>query len=60
MVHRLNEEFVKAAQSPEIVKLMEEQFAAITTSSPEEFSKLIASDIDRLGGVVRSAGIKVQ
>jgi tripartite-type tricarboxylate transporter receptor subunit TctC len=35
VVARLNEEFVKAAQSPEIVKLMDEQFAAITTSSPE-------------------------
>jgi tripartite-type tricarboxylate transporter receptor subunit TctC len=56
----LNEEFVKAAQSPEIVKLMEEQFAAITTSSPEEFHKLIAADVDHLGKVVREAGIKIQ
>jgi len=59
-VARLNEEFVKAARSPEIVKLMDEQFAAITTSSPEEFHKLIASDVDRLGKVVRKAGIKIQ
>jgi tripartite-type tricarboxylate transporter receptor subunit TctC len=60
VVRRINEEFVKAAQSPDLVKLMDEQFAAITTSSPEAFSKLIASDIDRLGKVVREAGIKVQ
>jgi tripartite-type tricarboxylate transporter receptor subunit TctC len=60
VVARLNEEFVKAARSPEIVKLMDEQFAAITTSSPEEFHKLIASDVDRLGKVVRKAGIKIQ
>jgi tripartite-type tricarboxylate transporter receptor subunit TctC len=60
VVKRLNEEFVKAAQSPEIVKLMDEQFAAITTMSPEEFGRLIASDIDHLGKVVRAAGIKIQ
>jgi tripartite-type tricarboxylate transporter receptor subunit TctC len=60
VVHRLNEEFVRAAQSPDLVKLMDEQFAAITTSPPEAFSKLIAADIDRLGKVVREAGIKIQ
>jgi len=60
VVRRVNEEFVRAAQSPDIVRLMDEQFAAITTSSPEEFGKLIASDIDRLGKVVREAGIKIQ
>lgn len=60
VVKRLNEEFVKAAQSPDIVKLMADQFAAITTMSPEEFRKLIASDIDHLGKVVREAGIKIQ
>jgi hypothetical protein len=27
---------------------------------PEEFARLIAKDIDRLGGAVRAAGIKAQ
>lgn len=60
IVRALNEAFVKAAQSPDIVHKMEEQVAAITTSSPEEFAKLIASDIERLGKVIRDAGIKAQ
>jgi len=32
----------------------------MTTSTPEEFGRLIASDVDRLGKVVRDAGIKAQ
>jgi tripartite-type tricarboxylate transporter receptor subunit TctC len=28
--------------------------------SPDEFARLIASDIDRLGKVIRDAGIKMQ
>jgi tripartite-type tricarboxylate transporter receptor subunit TctC len=60
IVRTLNEVFVKAAQSPDIVSKMEVQVAAIVTSSPEEFAKLIKSDIDRLGKVIRDAGIKMQ
>jgi tripartite-type tricarboxylate transporter receptor subunit TctC len=60
IVRRLNEEFVKAAHAPEIVSMVTAQAADILTSSPEEFAKLIASDIDRLGKVVRDAGIKPQ
>ena len=60
IVRTLNEVFVKAAQSPDIVSKMEAQVAAIVTSSPEEFAKLIKSDIDRLGKVIRDAGIKMQ
>jgi tripartite-type tricarboxylate transporter receptor subunit TctC len=36
------------------------QAVEMTTSTPEEFAKLIASDIDRLGKVIREAGIKAQ
>ena len=34
------------------------QAVDITTSTPDEFAKLIASDVDRLGKVIRDAGIK--
>jgi tripartite-type tricarboxylate transporter receptor subunit TctC len=60
IVHELNAEFVKAAQSPDVVKMVSAQAADILTSTPEEFAKLIAKDIDRLGGAVRAAGIKAQ
>ena len=36
------------------------QAADIVTNTPEEFAKVIAADVDRLGKVVRDAGIKGQ
>ncbi len=60
VVRKLNEEFVKAAQAPDVVQKVAAQAVEITTSTPEEFAKLIAADVDRLGKVIRDAGIKAQ
>jgi tripartite-type tricarboxylate transporter receptor subunit TctC len=60
VIRRLNEEFVKAAQSPDIVEKMTAQVTEMFTATPQDFAKLIASDIARLGKVVRDAGIKMQ
>ena len=60
IVNKLNAEFVKAAQSADIVQKMAAQVTDIYTLSPDEFARLIASDIDRLGKVIRDAGIKMQ
>ena len=53
---KLNEEFIKAAQAPDVVSKVAAQAVEITTSTPEEFAKLIASDVERLGKVIRDAG----
>jgi tripartite-type tricarboxylate transporter receptor subunit TctC len=60
IVRRLNEEFVKAANAPDVKSKVAAQAVEISTSSPEEFAKLIASDVARLGKVIRDAGIKAQ
>jgi tripartite-type tricarboxylate transporter receptor subunit TctC len=60
IVNKLNAEFIKAAKDPEIVKKVAAQAVDITTSTPAEFAKLIASDVARLGKVIRDAGIKSQ
>ncbi len=60
LVKKLNEEFVRAAKAPDVVAKVAAQGVEMTTSAPEEFRKLIASDVDRLGKVVRDAGIKAQ
>ena len=60
IVKRLNEEFVKAARAPDIVKMMQAQAAEVFVSTPEDFGKLIASDVERLGKALRAAGIKAQ
>ena len=60
LVKKLNDEFVRAAKAPDVVAKVAAQGVEMTTSAPEEFTKLIASDVDRLGKVVRDAGIKAQ
>jgi tripartite-type tricarboxylate transporter receptor subunit TctC len=58
IVAKLNEAFVKAANAPDIVARVTPQVAEITTSSPEDFVKLIARDIGLFGKVIKDAGIK--
>jgi tripartite-type tricarboxylate transporter receptor subunit TctC len=60
IVRKLNEEFIKAATSPDVVSKVAAQAVEITTSSPDDFTKLVAADVARLGKVVRDAGIKAQ
>jgi len=60
IVKRLNEEFVKAAQAPNIVQMMLAQAAEVFVSPPQDFGKLIASDVERLGKALRAAGVKAQ
>ena len=60
IVRKLNEEFIKAAKSPDIVAKVAAQAVEMYTTTPQEFGKLIANDIDRLGKVIREAGIKAQ
>jgi tripartite-type tricarboxylate transporter receptor subunit TctC len=60
IVRKLNEEFVKAAKSPDVLSKVAPQAVEMSTLSPGDFAKLIASDIDVLGKVIRDAGIKAQ
>jgi len=60
IVKRLNEEFVKAANAPDVVQMIRAQAAEVFVSPPEEFGKLIAADVERLGKAVQAAGIKAQ
>jgi tripartite-type tricarboxylate transporter receptor subunit TctC len=60
IVKKLNEEFVKAAHAPDVVQKANAQGVEMTTSTPDAFQKLLADDYNRLGKVVRDAGIKMQ
>jgi tripartite-type tricarboxylate transporter receptor subunit TctC len=60
VVRKLNAELIKAAQAPDVVSKIAAQAVEMTTSTPEEFAKLIAADVERLGKVIREAGIKAQ
>src|SRR5205085_1207938 len=56
IVRKLHDEFIRAAKAPEVVSKVAAQAVEMYTTTPEEFAKLIASDVDRLGKVIRDAG----
>lgn len=60
VVRRLNEAFDKAMHSPEVKARFSEQGLDIATGTPEELAALIRADAERLGKVVRDAGVKVE
>ncbi len=60
IVKRLHDEFAKAARDPDITRIVKPQATDVLITSPEDFSKMIASDTARLGKVIREAGIKLQ
>ena len=59
-MQRLNQEFIKATRDPDILRIVVPQATDIFVGSPAEFGKRIAADTQRLGAVIRSAGIKAQ
>jgi tripartite-type tricarboxylate transporter receptor subunit TctC len=60
IVTRLHDEFIRATKAPEIVRIIEPQATDVFVATPEDFGKRIASDTERLGKVIREAGIKLQ
>jgi tripartite-type tricarboxylate transporter receptor subunit TctC len=60
IVKRLHDEFAKAARDPDITRIVKPQATDVLITSPEDFSKMIASDTQRLGKVIRESGIKLQ
>jgi tripartite-type tricarboxylate transporter receptor subunit TctC len=60
IVTRLNAEFIKATRDPQILRIVEPQATDVFVASPEDFGKRIASDTQRLGQVIRDAGIQVK
>lgn len=59
VVRRLNEEFIKAVRSPDILKSLTDRGLDVFTNTPEEFAALIREDAIRLGKVVRESGARV-
>jgi tripartite-type tricarboxylate transporter receptor subunit TctC len=57
---KLHEEFVRALKAPDVVKRFIDQGLDVVTSTPEELAALIRADTERLGKVVKDAGIRVE
>jgi len=58
-VHKLNVEFVKALSDPLIKQRLTEWGGRIIGNDPGEFAKVIASETERLGKVVKSSGARL-
>jgi tripartite-type tricarboxylate transporter receptor subunit TctC len=60
IVRRLNEEFLKAARTPEVIKAISGQAAEIITGTPEEFGDLVRSEASRLGKIIKEVGATME
>lgn len=60
IVQRLNAEFNKALQTPELRVKYQEQGARVLTDTPEAFARLIHDDRIRWGKIVKDSGAKVE
>jgi tripartite-type tricarboxylate transporter receptor subunit TctC len=57
VVQRLNAEFVKAMQQPDLRQRLASQGAEPLTSTPEEFAAYLRSEIDKWAKAVKAAGM---
>jgi tripartite-type tricarboxylate transporter receptor subunit TctC len=60
VVRKLNQEFVKALQSEEVKAKLLPQVANVIPGTPEELGALVASDMVRLGKIVKDSGAPAQ
>jgi tripartite-type tricarboxylate transporter receptor subunit TctC len=60
IVRRLNTEIVAAVAQPDVKERLASQGVDARSSTPEEFARLIASDLQRWGKVVARAGVKAE
>jgi tripartite-type tricarboxylate transporter receptor subunit TctC len=60
VVRRLNAEFARVVNDPDIRAVYEKIGADPITDSPEEFRAMIAAEIAKLGPVVRASGVRVE
>ncbi len=60
IVKRLNSEIVRALASPEVRAKLAPLGFELIGAGPDEFASLIRTDLDRIGRIVRDAGIKAE
>ena len=58
IIGRLNGEIIKLLNSPDVKERFGKQGVEVRTSTPEQFSTFLRSEVDRWGKVIREAGIK--
>ena len=60
IVAKLNEEFGKAARSPELIRKLMENGNQIATMSPQAMNKLVADEVNNMNVLVKAIGLSPQ
>lgn len=60
ITQRLNQEFVRALNSPVVRGRLEASGLIVETSTPEELGKVVATDLEKWRTLIREAGIEAQ
>jgi tripartite-type tricarboxylate transporter receptor subunit TctC len=58
VVAKLNQEFVKAARTPELIKRLIDNGNAIASSTPEEMSRLVIEEVKNMEQLIATLGLK--
>jgi tripartite-type tricarboxylate transporter receptor subunit TctC len=57
ILNKVSADIASALRLPEVVKAVDAQGLVVVTQTPAEFDKLIASEADRYGKILREAGV---
>jgi tripartite-type tricarboxylate transporter receptor subunit TctC len=60
IIEQLNAVIVKALKQPDVAKRLATEGAEVIGSTPEEFGAHIKADLERVGKIVRAAGIQAE
>jgi tripartite-type tricarboxylate transporter receptor subunit TctC len=59
VVDKIAADVGRALRLPDVIKTLADQGVGVAPGTPAEFDRFIASEIDRLGAVVKTAGIQL-
>jgi tripartite-type tricarboxylate transporter receptor subunit TctC len=60
IIDKLRNTLLKVAATPEFKEMITNQGALVHTSTPEEFAKLVASEIEAMHKAVQAASLKIE
>lgn len=60
ILDKLRALLLKAVETPDLKSGFARQYTRVTTSTPDEFRKFVAKEIEEMGPVVKEAGLKVE
>jgi tripartite-type tricarboxylate transporter receptor subunit TctC len=59
LVDRINKDIVQSLKQPDVVKLFRDQGVEVVASTPEEFGKVLQTEVAKWTEVIKDANIKI-